>query len=149
MKWKTAFISLVGIIVLAAVGFGAYFFGQGKINTSVFPTISSSPTFSATPVPTMNDESAIKQAVYVKFDSNATKLDVKVNKIEGNYATGNIKDVGSEVGGGYFLAAKVSGNWIIVHDGQASPTCSKLAPYDFPVTMVPECLDASGNVVKR
>ena len=149
MMWKTAFISLIGIIVLAAVGFGAYFFGQGKISTSVFPTISSSPTFSATPAPTVDDESAIKQAVYTKFNSDATKLNVTVSKIDGNYATGGIVDVGSEVGGGYFLAAKWQGNWVIVYDGQAHPTCAQIAPYNFPVTMVAECLDASGKVVKR
>ena len=147
--WKTAFISLVGIIVLAAVGFGAYFFGQGKINVSISPTSSPEATFLGTPVPTMDNQAAIKQAVYTKFNSDASKLNVTVSKIDGNYATGGIVDVGSEVGGGYFIAAKWQGNWVIVHDGQAHPTCAQIAPYNFPVTMVAECLNASGKVVKR
>ncbi|MFZ5933144.1 MAG: hypothetical protein ACOYT7_03680 [Patescibacteria group bacterium] len=146
--WKTAFFGLIGVLVLVLVGSAAYFFGQGKIKVSVFPS-SPEPSLGETPVPTVNEVAAIKQALYLKFKADATKLDVSVNKIEGNYATGNVKDVGSEVGGGYFLAAKVSGNWVIVHDGQASPTCSQLAPYDFPVSIVPECLDESGRVVAR
>mgnify|MGYP001595779667 CR=1 FL=1 len=147
--YKTAFFGLVGIVILALVGGAAYFFGQGKINVSISPTSSPEATFLGTPVPTTDDQAAIKQAVYTKFNSDATKLNVTVSKIDGKYATGGIVDVGSEVGGGYFLAAKWQGNWVIVHDGQAQPTCAQIAPYDFPVTMVPECLNASGKVVKR
>ena len=147
--WKIAFISLVGIIVVVGIGLGAYFFGQGKIGISVSPTNSPEATMLGTPSPTVDEAAAIKQAVYTKFSSDATKLNVTVSKIDGNYATGGIVDVGSEVGGGYFIAAKWQGNWVIVHDGQAQPTCSQIAPYNFPVSMVAECLDATGKVVKR
>jgi hypothetical protein len=147
--YKTAFFGLIAIIVLALIGGAAYLFGQGKINISVSPTSSPQATIQGTPAPTVDDQAAIKQAVYTKFGSDATKLNVTVSKIEGNYATGGIVDVGSEVGGGYFLAAKWQGNWVIVHDGQAHPTCAQIAPYNFPVSMVAECLDATGKVVKR
>ena len=147
--YKTAFFGLIAIIVLALIGGAAYFFGQGKINVSISPTSSPQATLEGSPIPTMDDQAAIKQAVYTKFSSDATKLNVTVSKIDGNYATGGIVDVGSEVGGGYFIAAKWQGNWVIVHDGQAQPTCSQIAPYNFPVSMVAECLDATGKVVKR
>lgn len=49
--------------------------------------------------------------------------------------------------GGYFLAAREGENWVIIYDGQATPECESVAPYDFPTDMVPECLDAVGNLV--
>jgi hypothetical protein len=58
------------------------------------------------------------------------------------YATGGLP-------GAYFLAAKQDGVWVIVYDGQATPACGEIAPYNFPVDMVPECLDARNNLVIR
>jgi hypothetical protein len=49
--------------------------------------------------------------------------------------------------GGYFLAAREGSGWAIVFDGQATPPCEVTAPYDFPFEMLPECLDAVGNIV--
>jgi hypothetical protein len=43
------------------------------------------------------------------------------------------------VDNGYFLAAKVDGEWIYVDGGQAMPNCSEVARYAFPASMVLEC----------
>ncbi len=51
--------------------------------------------------------------------------------------------------GGYFLAAREGSTWVIVYDGQATPSCAEITPYNFPVDMVPECLDAENNLVVR
>ena len=43
--------------------------------------------------------------------------------------------------GGWWLAAKTSGEWVIVADGNGTVLCSDIEDYDFPVSMVPECWD--------
>ncbi len=138
---------LIGFLIVI-VGIGAFMAGKKGISIKITTPSTSSP--SATPTPTPEDETElIKQAVYKGLNSDETKLVVTVNKIEGNYAKGGVVDVGSEVGGGYFLAAKTETGWVEVYDGQSNPTCAKIAPYDFPTDMVPDCLDANGNVVAR
>lgn len=95
-----------------------------------------------------SDSDLIKEAMYKKINSDETKTLVTVSKIEGDYAKGGASPIGG-ARGAYFIAAKVSGNWAIVYDGQAMPYCSQIAPYNFPKTMVPECWDAKGVVVTR
>ena len=74
---------------------------------------------------------------------------MKVSQKDGAFAKGFVGAKGKEVGGGYFLAVKSSGKWIIAFDGQSTPGCEQVNPYNFPATMVPECLDAGGNLIKR
>lgn len=110
-----------------------------------------SPALSPTPSPVFaeDDEKAIKAALAAKLGTSENNLDVGVTQKDAKHAKGNVKEKTSEVGGGYWLAAKVDSQWIIVYDGQATPTCSQIAPYNFPTAMVPECLDANGKVVTR
>jgi putative hemolysin len=96
----------------------------------------------------VSDSDLIKQAMLKKINSDETKMLVTVSEIDGNYAKGGVSPIGG-AGGAYFIAAKVSGNWVIVYDGQAQPYCSQIAPYNFPKAMVPECWDAKGGLVKR
>ena len=48
-----------------------------------------------------------------------------------------------------FLAAQDEGEWVIVYDGQAMPPCRDIEAYQFPIDMVPECLDESDSLVVR
>lgn len=141
--------ALIGFLIVL-VGVGAYLAGKKGVSIKIStPTSSPSVTFSS-PMSTPQDETElIKIAVYTKLKSDASKLDVTVSKTEGNFAKGYVKDVGSEVGGGYFLAAKTQTGWVEVYDGQSQPTCSVINQYNFPKDMVPECLDANGKVVVR
>ena len=95
-----------------------------------------------------NEDNLIKQAIYQKTGLNEATADIAVNQNTGTYATGNIKEK-EAVGGAYWLAAKKDGQWVAVYDGQAYPTCAQIAPYNFPISMVPACLDSSNNVVSR
>lgn len=56
-----------------------------------------------------------------------------------------------QTGGGYVYAAKdETGTWIIVADGQGSILCDEVNLYDFPASMVSECLDEnSGQLIQR
>ncbi len=53
-------------------------------------------------------------------------------------------------GGGWFLAAEVGGQWVIVDDGNGTVSCEKINPYNFPTTLVPECWsDATQDLIQR
>ncbi|MDP2720487.1 MAG: hypothetical protein Q8O75_00905 [bacterium] len=96
-----------------------------------------------------DDSAAIKTALVEKTSIAESNLDFEISQNTGKHAKGMVKEKDSEVGGGYWLAAKTSGGWVIVYDGQAQPTCNQIASYSFPTDMVPECLDANGNLVAR
>lgn len=95
-----------------------------------------------------SDSDLIKAAMLKKLNSDETKMRVTVSLIDGNYAKGGVSPVDG-AGGAYFIAAKDGGAWVIVYDGQSQPYCSQIAPYSFPKSMVPECWDAQGGLVKR
>ena len=164
---KTFIISLLtvgGLALLAGVGLLAYRLGQAEktvtnlvtslptsapsptLSPLVSPAVSPSPVLTLTP--TVDEISLIKQAVFAKTGLDATRAEVTITQNTGQHAKGNIREF-EAVGGGYWLAAKTDSGWIEVYDGQANPTCSQISPYNFPKTMIPECLDSTGRVVTR
>jgi hypothetical protein len=146
--WKIGFI-LLFMILLVGVAYFAYSYGRGKTEEGQTKTSDLTATISPSQEVGINEEGAVKEAVYRKFGSDATKLVVIVSEVTDGFAKGGVREVSSEVGGGYFIAAKTEGSWVVVYDGQAQPTCNQIAPYNFPKEMVPECLDSKGGVVKR
>jgi hypothetical protein len=100
---------------------------------------------------TANDTELITQALVKKHGWNANDIIVTVSKNDGKYATGGVREKSSEVGGGYFFAAKTSNTWEIVADGNGVILCSSLDKYpDYPNSMIPECYDdKTGKTVKR
>jgi hypothetical protein len=143
-------------VVLTAliVGFGvvAYFKGWfpsvqntkvSNVSPEVLPNL---PTDTLAPVEVDDNQTiltAVKTAMIAKHGSDFSNLNYSINKVEGNYASG---DVGGQGGGGMWYAAKVSGVWVIVWDGNGTISCSDLASYQkFPNDMIPECWDASAN----
>jgi hypothetical protein len=104
---------------------------------------STSPSYSTQEVviPTqITDEEVIRAALVTHLGPNSTDLTVVIDQNTGEHARGGVDN-------GYFLAAKVDGQWVIVADGQAMPDCEKVASYDFPAAMVPECQGA--NVINE
>ena len=149
--WKTGFLTLLALLIIGANAFVWLFWGKGiipQIKNTPTPTPSPEIIQKATPTPTINESELIKQAVFKKTGLNETQAEVSINKNTGEFATGNIKEF-EAVGGAYWLAAKTEDGWVCVYDGQAQPTCTQIAPYNFPKDMVPECLDKNGKVVKR
>ena len=108
------------------------------------PTSSSSASGKAT----VDDNFAIRLALIAKTKITDENLEVTISQNTGEFAKGTVKNK-QDVGGGYFLAAKTDGKWIIAYDGQSQPTCVQIAAYNFPKEMLPECLDSGGSVVKR
>ena len=120
---------------------------QKTASSSAKTATASSASSSATPAE--DDLTLIKKALVEKTQIAADQINVTISQNDGKYAKGFVGTKGEETGGGYFLAVKVGGVWIIVYDGQANPDCAPINAYAFPVAMVPECLDANGNLVTR
>lgn len=148
-------IIVVGLLTLG----GIFFFRFGGFPKQTAPTVPSeivtitpkptpTPTSLPSPTPIIDDSKLIKQAILGKLGLNESQAVVTISQNTGKHAKGGVREI-EAVGGGYFLAAKTGENWVIVYDGQANPTCEQIAPYNFPVDMVPECLDTNGKVVKR
>jgi len=101
------------------------------------------------PLPPKDDLGDLTKALIAKTGIPEGEIDVTLSSgVQGNYAKGLVGTKGEETGGGYFLAYKTSGKWIIAYDGQATPDCKDVEVPGFPKAMVPECMQ-SGNVVTR
>lgn len=104
-----------------------------------------------TPSPTVvkkSDLEQIKEAMAERHGKPVGETIINISKNTGTHATGGVKFEG-EVGGGWFLAAKKDGKWVIVDDGNGTISCEVIEPWDFPSSIVPECVDELGNPVTR
>jgi len=148
------------LIVFIILGlWGYYFYHQNKLPflnhpvTIVNPTpITSIPLFpSATLVPSqpsINDDILqIKTAFAKKYGRNVADVDLDLAADDGSYAIGTVT-FKLAMEGGHLLAAKAAGGWVIVQDGNGSVMCDAISPYNFPKSMVPECIDTQGKLVK-
>ncbi len=155
----------IAVFITAVVVFlGATFYYKGL---PTFPSYNKSPVatqsqVSQTPVPIVvtatatpsttqvADEnisivSAVQAALVSEHGPDAQTLNITISKIEGNYASGGASGQG---GGGMWYAAKVSGIWKLVWDGNGQINCSDIAPYPaFPTDMIPECWDTTTNKI--
>ncbi len=76
-----------------------------------------------------------------KYSVDVTTIEVTISDARDEFASGSSGPVGGGPGGGYWYAALVDGAWVIAADGNGVILCSEIAPYDFPVDMIPECYD--------
>jgi putative hemolysin len=92
----------------------------------------------------------IKAAAEAELKIDTTLMEVKVRKSTGKYASGSVSPIEEGIGGGYLYMAKIDGVWKVVADGNGQISCAQLEPYpDFPVDMIPECVNADGNPITR
>jgi len=150
--WKIGFLIISFIFIIVVVG-GAYLLGKGDLNIGSIIKISSQKVEEekvlVTPTPNKETEiEAIKKAVYKKTGLTSQNSDVSVSQYSAEYAKGGVKEK-EAVGGAYFIAAKVGDEWVCVYDGQSQPSCEVTEQYNFPVDLVPECLNEANVVVKR
>lgn len=112
------------------------------------PSVKSEPTLQPT-TENIDDLALIKKAMAQKHNKAIGEVETQVTKKDEKHAWGNVRFDG-EMGGGWFLAYKKSSSeWIIVADGNGIISCADIAPYDFSNTMVTECVDKGGNLIKR
>lgn len=105
--------------------------GQEIGGNEVKPTI--------TPETTQDNEKLLKEAMQ-NYLTDGKMVDFNIDRIQGNNAKGSVT-LEQEVGG-WWLAAKVNGNWKIVGLGSDVVDCEQIAPFDFPGDMVTTCYDA-------
>jgi hypothetical protein len=83
--------------------------------------------------PMLSDDEAIRAALAAFHGMNESEFyHFEVKQNTGFHARGNVDN-------GYFLAAKVDGQWVRVDGGQKAPNCNEVARYGFPASLVPEC----------
>ncbi|HEY4695117.1 MAG TPA: hypothetical protein VIH52_04125 [Candidatus Nanoarchaeia archaeon] len=152
-KKKTIFIFLLvllGVLLATIVLWLIFFRNNNQEASQKSEKVSTSSARVATnSAIVVDDETLIKQALVAKTGIAESMIAVTVSQKNGNFAKGFVGTQGEEVGGGYFLAVKVDGAWLVAYDGQANPNCEEVNPYNFPANMVPECLDSNGNLVTR
>ena len=169
--WKVGFFILliVVLIILALIGFYIYMQSKPQIlpnqpspSVQIVPSIQPSPSLQASVMPsitpsatpqqsvqpspqnTQSDVESIKQAMAKKHNKQVSEVKLTVSKNTGQFAQGSVSFEG-EMGGGWFLAAKTASGWVIVQDGNGTISCQTIAPYNFPVSIVPECWDETTN----
>ncbi len=153
------------LLLILGVGAGYYFATNFKITpqeaaTTEAPKVTEETTpalkpteATGTATPTTEEKAAlivaVKAGLVAEHGPDASSMNVTVSKIQGNFAQGGAIDPGS-VGGGMWLAAKTGGIWKLVWDGNGTISCEITDPYNFPVSMLPECWnEATGKIVVR
>ena len=155
---------LFGGMLLLLLGAGAMWCWQGQEKEKaggevVVPTVEpmetlivEEPTLTVAPTEreeeTVSDEEGIREAMAEKHGKEIGDVIITVSKNDGVYAQGGVRFEG-EMGGGWWLAYKEGGEWVIVQDGNGTMSCETIEPYDFPVSMVPECVTETGELVGR
>ncbi len=143
-------ILLILVVLLVAAGAWYFFLRATEPEPSVTAKkVSTSSAKTGTSSSTPSDVALIKKALAKETSVSEDSLEVAISQQIDIFAKGTVSTKGEETGGGYFLAFKDNGNWSIVYNGQATPDCSMVNPFGFPISLAPECLDANGGLVER
>lgn len=96
-------------------------------------------------------EAAVRSDIVEKQGSDPADLEISVERVEGDYAQGLVRERSSMVGGAGWFAAKIDGDWELVWDGNGTVLCEDLVAYpDFPTNLIPDCYDPiSGQMIER
>ncbi|MFA6007610.1 MAG: hypothetical protein WC784_03105 [Candidatus Shapirobacteria bacterium] len=132
---KNIIIGLILGLIVAMLAF--YFYTQRPSSTNI-PLPTTLPT-------NIDNEALIKAAFAKKYSAPIDQISVKIKEINATQVSG---EVNFSDGGGWFLAVKENNSWKIVADGNGFISCEVVAPYKFPISMLPECVDKNGNIQK-
>jgi hypothetical protein len=103
-------------------------------------------TITLPPSPTTSDISqSIKLLFSQKYQKPLDQISLKVSRQETNHASGSVSFAG-EAGGGLWLAANTDSGWQLAYDGNGIVPCDQILSYNFPASMVSECLDENGQL---
>lgn len=113
---------------------------------SIFPSATLAPTWS--PLNTDADLKLIKNAFAVKYGRKPTDVILTTSGYDGSHFIGTVS-FKLAMAGGMLLAAKdADKEWVIVADGNGVIPCEAISSYKFPVSMVSECYNRAGQLVK-
>lgn len=158
-------MTLIILIILVLIG-GVFYLGKTRDSSksgsleadmpSSTPAVSMVPTVQPTPSPTPGltegDIKSIKDKLQNSNNPSNEKLIITINedssKYNGLFAKGMVSPEGGG-GGGIWVAAKSSGEWKIVFEGNGIASCEEIAPYNVPAELLDNCADKMGNVIDR
>ncbi len=150
----------IWLIVFLFIGvWGYYFHFQNKLpllsanqpavvtptinpNVSIYPSITVAPTV----VSDNLDPESLKKFFAEKYNKNISDIQIDIDQKETPYLKGTVT-FKLAMKGGLFLAVKDTNNWLVVFDGNESIPCKTISPYDFPKSMVSECINSNGKLV--
>ncbi|HPJ16773.1 MAG TPA: hypothetical protein PK639_00905 [Candidatus Woesebacteria bacterium] len=138
---------IVGLCVFSIAAVWLIYFVKNQNPQSIIVNPSPTPvsTITITPTPEISVVDQLKKAVADKYKISIDIVGINISQNTASHATGTVSVEG---GGGWFLAFKNGLNWILVDDGNGTVSCEKVAPYGFPKSMVPECVDNQGKLIK-
>lgn len=87
------------------------------------------------------DINALKLAYAAKHNVSAGSVTLKLSESNGSVAHGFVSS------GHWWLGAKSGGTWILVQDGYGYVSCEAIAPYHFPQSMIPICVNHAGRLI--
>jgi hypothetical protein len=143
---KNTIIGLILGLIIAMWAF--YMYTQKPKTTTLLPP--GTPTGAITIKPTVNpisDNDLIRQALADKYNKDLSEVKYTPSKNDGTHASGGVIFSG-DIAGAWVLAAKDNDTWIIVQDGNGTVSCETVEPYNFPISMVSECVNNNGKLIK-
>jgi len=149
---------IIILIVVISLVIGAWYYSQPKLTPEPIAKLTP-PTeqkekpieiiVSPSPAEKENLVTVFKELFAAKFERPVSEVNISLSQEEAKHVKGSVSFVG-EMGGGWFLGAKVANKWVIVDDGNGTVSCEKIAPFDFPTDMVPECWqEDTGKLIVR
>jgi len=91
----------------------------------------------------------VKSLLAEKHLRSTSEMMFEVSSQTDDHMQGSLRFEG-DISGGMFLAGRNDmGEWKIVYDGHGTIPCEDITPYNFPTSMVPECIDNGGNLIYR
>jgi len=142
---KNTIIGLILGLIIAMWAFYIYTQKPAPKNILAPPSPTSVSVTASPTTPQISDKDQIKIALAKKYNLPVTQVSVIFKEINSSLAAGTVSFSGE---GGWFLTAKENNLWKIVADGNGTVSCELVTPYKFPVSMVPECVDKNGTLLK-
>ncbi len=159
MDKKNIVIVVLSLALVALLsGGGVYLWQQSNTGDAVSTEVSkqimvdensSKPTETYMSEPltdVVDDEGQITKALALRHSRNENEVELSIDEKTDEHAKGSVKFTG-DIGGGWWLAAKVDSKWVVVADGNGTVMCSDIEPYNFPISMVPECWDETAQAL--
>jgi len=138
--------TIIGLILGLIIAMWAFYIYTQKSPSKVIPKTEITPTTEISLLPTSRpDKELITEALAIKYNQSYAEVKTIIPQITSTHASGTVSFSGE---GGWFLAIKDGEIWKIVADGNGTVSCETVAPYNFPVSMVSECVDKNGKLQK-
>ena len=140
--------TLVALFILIFVLLGLFWWFDRQGQSLIPALLTSTPS----PVPENGiDETAIKNAILKNYNQPQDRINLLVLEAQDRFAQGIVSFFPDDrVWLWLAHQEELSGDWLLIHDGQGLPSCQKLAKISFPASLASQCWDQdAGLIVNR